>query len=67
MMLKLATGGVKVPTKKDPCLLLEKEKEKEPPWIIDSGYSTHMSGSKRKFIFLQPHKGGLVVFGGGDK
>ena len=45
----------------------EKKGDKELPWIIDSGCSTHMSGSKIKFISLTPLDGGLVVFGGGTK
>ena len=56
-----------VRTVKDMCLMFKKEEEKESPWIIDSGCSTHMTGSKRKFISLQSHGGGLIIFSGGTK
>ena len=52
---------------KDMMSMLEKKGEKELPWIIDSGCSTHISGSKRKFISLTPLDGGSMVFGGGTK
>ena len=53
----------------DLCLMLDnkEEEEREQPWIIDSECSTHMTGSQKKFISLQPHEGGSITFGGGIK
>ena len=36
-------------------------------WIIDSGCSTHMTGSKKQFVTLRQHEGGNITFGGGSK
>ena len=51
------------------CLMLDNEEEEERklPWIIDSGYSTHMTRSEKKFISLQPHEGRSITFCGGTK
>ena len=35
-------------------------------WIIDSGCSTHMTGSKKQFVSLRKHKGSNITFGGGS-
>ena len=36
-------------------------------WIIDSGCSTHMTGSKKQFVSLRQHEGDNITFGGGSK
>lgn len=40
-----------------------KEQDKPTPWILANGYSSYMSGDKKKFEKLQPYEGGLVKFG----
>ena len=36
-------------------------------WNIDSGCSTHMTGSKKQFVSLRQHEGDNITFGGGSK
>ena len=66
LMEKADKSEKEVYKNRDLCLLLEEE-EKELPWIIDSRSSTHMIGSEKKFISLQPHEEGSISFGGGTK
>ena len=35
---------------------------KSDRWIIDSGFSNHMTGDRYKFGDIGPHKGGCVKF-----
>lgn len=37
--------------------------EDKDEWVIDSGCSHHMTGVKRKFLYLQEFDGILVIFG----
>ncbi|GLJ37400.1 hypothetical protein SUGI_0759360 [Cryptomeria japonica] len=48
-----------VPEEKE---LATKIKDKDE-WVIDSGYSHHMTRDKGKFLSLQEFDGGLVIFG----
>jgi hypothetical protein len=42
--------------------LVAKECKEEDEWLIDSGYSSHMTGDQSKFVSLKK-KGGNVAFG----
>lgn len=39
-------------------------KEEPNAWVIDSGFSNHMNGDRRKLINLEKWNGGSVKFGG---
>ena len=46
---------------KEDCRLALIVEDKEDEWYIDSGWSTHMTGDKNKFISLYKGKSGLVA------
>ena len=40
---------------------------KKDKWLLDSGFSRHMTGDESKFAFLTKKKGGYVTFGDNAK
>jgi len=47
----------------DNCALALKAQNNKDVWYVDSGFSTHMSGDRRKFVSLKEKKDGTVSFG----
>ena len=49
--------------KTDNCALALKAQNNKDVWYVDSGFSTHMTGDRKKFVSLKEKKDGTVSFG----
>ena len=47
----------------DNCALTLKAQNNKDVWYVDNGFSTHMTGDRRKFVSLKEKKDGTVSFG----
>ena len=49
--------------KTDNCALALKAQKNKDVWYVDSSFSTHMTGDRRKFVSLKEKKDGTIFFG----